>query len=424
MTGRPVDIEIVPRAHAILSASSADRWITCTPSARIEEALEDEESSFATDGTAAHALAELRLRWKLGQITKAEYVAGIEATRTLYAEAVGEWDHSDWEAIDSYVEYVLAEHKRIGGTITVEARVDYSRYAEQGFGTSDALLVNIETKIAKSIDLKFGKGVPVSAVKNSQARLYALGGFLGTGINPDRANVALKDWTVEWAIHQPRLDYVGEDGEALVDLLTWAEEVVAPAAALAWKGEGKKVPSDKACQFCKAKAVCRERAAVNVNVAMRDFMGDPDYRFDAARLDEHVMGMDEVARILPNLDEWIAWANAMKKYALESVRDRGAEIDGYKLVRGRSMRRWSGSDDKIAATLKAEDVSGNDIYEQPEPRVRSVAQMEKHLGKKRFAELNDRLGLVVTPPGTPALVPDADPRDAIDAAAEARKDFA
>ena len=404
----PIDIEITTRAHALLSASSADRWITCTPSARIEEALPDRGSAFASDGTAAHAFAEVRLRWLLKQITKAEYAAGYAATKTLYADAVEEWTHTDWDAITSYVDYVMAEVARLNAVAIIEARVDYSKYAEEGFGTSDALLISMDMKIVKSIDLKFGKGVPVSARDNAQAKLYALGGLLGH--DPDHVIE-----NVEWTIHQPRLNYVGEDSMTAAALIEWAETVVAPAAKLAWEGKGTLVPSDKGCRFCKAAATCRARTAENVLIARRDFMPTPD-----PRLEERLMDMDEVARILPDIDAWMSWARALQAYALEAVRDRGEVIPGYKLVRGRANRAWTPGKD-VAAELKAIGVSETDIYVSPEPSVRSVAQLEKQLGKPTFKAVAS--SLVSIPLGTPALVPDTDPREGIDKVAEANKAF-
>ena len=409
MNGRPVDIEIVPRAHAILSASSAERWLVCTPSARIEEALPDQPSPYASDGTAAHAFAETRLRWLLKEITKAEYVAAYEATKKLYADAVEEWETSDWDAIDSYVEYVLSEAKRLDATVTIEARVDYSKFAQEGFGTSDALLVSKSQRVIKSIDLKFGKGVPVSAFEDPQAKLYALGGVLNFDPHHEIENV-------EWAIVQPRLDYVGEGGSPVKELLDWAENVVAPAAEKAWEGKGELVPTDKGCRFCKAAATCRARAAQNVLIARRDFAPMPDIK-----LEDHLMDMDEVARILPQIDGWLQWANALKAYALEATRDRGEKIEGYKLVRGRAARSWNPNKD-VPAELKRAGVSETDIY-APAP-VRSVAQLEKVLGKKPFEAVTSSNDLVTKPLGTPALVADTDPRPAIDRAAEAAAGFA
>lgn len=423
MTGRPVGIEIVPKAHALLSASSAERWLACPPSARIEEALEDEDSQYAGDGTAAHAFSELMLRYRLGEITRAEYDSSYDATNAVYASYTAGWQQSDRDAIIEYVDYVLSEHKRIGGSITIEARVDYGAFAQGGFGTSDALIVNVATKTIKSIDLKYGKGVPVSAADNPQAKLYALGGFLGLGLNPDYTDTANEGWSVEWTIHQPRLGYVGTDSTSLVELLEWAEKTVKPAAKLAWEGSGALTPTSKGCRFCKASATCRARAAENVLIARRDFMDDPNdlFKLDPESLGERLMGADEIARILPELDSWMAWANQLKEAALRAVRDDGKTIDGYKLVRGRSNRTWR-TDVDLKASLTALGVSETDMFVQPEPSIKSVAQLEATVGKKEFAA-KIAPGLVVKPLGTPALVPVSDDRSAIDVAAEAANAF-
>lgn len=408
--GTQVDIEIVPKAHALLSASSAERWITCTPSARIEEALPDRGSSYASDGTAAHAFAELRLRWLFKQITKEEYHAGYDATHKLHADAVADWTVADWEAITSYVEYVVSETERLeADEVIIEARVDYSRFAQSGFGTSDALLISRKQKVVKSIDLKFGKGVPVSARKNTQARLYALGGLMAA--DPQNSGVFEN---VEWTIHQPRLDYVGTDGESVGELIDWAKNVVAPAAKLAWEGKGKLVPSAKGCQFCKAAATCRARTAENVLIAMRDF----DMTID---LDDFLMDPKEVARILPQLAQWKAWASKMEEYALVQARDKGVEIPGYKLVRGRANRAWKPEVD-VVDELRSIGIDDKIIFPPPAPPApRSVAQMEKEIGKAKFAPIE--IALVHKPAGTPALVPEEDPRPAIDKVGDARQQF-
>lgn len=416
MTGRPVDIEIVPRAHAILSASSAERWLNCTPSARIEEALPDRKSEYSQDGTAAHAFGELRLNYKLGNIDKDEYLAGYEATKTLYADQIKEWDHSDWEAISSYVEYVLDEALRLEAKVYVEQRVDYSKFAQGGFGTADAILVSRNQNTIKVVDLKFGKGVPVSAMDNPQGKLYALGALIAF------KNVLFD--TIEWTIHQPRLNNVSSDSCHPDELLDWAKNVVAPKAKLAWEGKGKLVPTEKGCYFCKAAPTCRALAAKNLQIAKKEFAVDlskPD-----PRLEDHLLTMDEVARILPDIDGIIAWANRLKGYALEAARDRGEVIPGYKLVRGRANRAWVPGKDVEAELIdelsKMPSVSTDILY--TEPTLKSVAQVEKTLGKKLFTEVTESRKLVATPPGTPALVPDTDPRPAINAAAEAAADFA
>lgn len=416
-TGRPVAIDIIPRSHALLSASSADRWIACPPSARVEEAMPDRGSSYATDGTAAHAFAELRLRYLLGQNTQEEYVATYRTTRLVYADAIKEWTVTDWEAINAYVRYVLDEADRLDAKVMIEQRVDYSRFAEGGFGTSDALLVSETQGIIKSIDLKFGKGVMVSAHKNAQARLYAIGGFLG--LAPEQRK---KINTIEWAIVQPRLDHIGEDSMTIEEMKDWTENVVAPAAKLAWEGKGDFKPTEKGCQFCKARATCRARAADNVLIARKEFTKfmDKDKAF-SIDLGESQMTIEDIARILPHLAQWKAWANALDEHALKVARDDDVDIPGYKLVRGRALRRWAKGHDEVADTLKTAGIDDAVIYEPQEHPIRSVAQMEKAMGKKDFAAFAPLL--VETPPGTPALVPETDPREPMNKAREAARDF-
>jgi hypothetical protein len=416
VTGRPVDIEIVPRAHAILSASSAERWLVCTPSARIEEQIVDEDSSFAKDGTAAHAFAEARLRYLLKQITNPEYLAAYEATKKLYSDVTDLWELSDWEAIDAYVQYVLDEAVRLEADVYIEARVSYTKYAQDGFGTSDALLVSRKHRLIKSIDLKFGKGIPVSAIDNPQAKLYALGGLIKHDPNYEFD-------TVEWAIVQPRLDYIGEDSDTVADLVKWAEEVVAPAAKKAWMGQGSLVPTAKGCRFCKVAGSCRARIAENVLIAQRDFVEINEATPTDIRLDDYLMEPEEIARILPHIDGYIKWANQFKAHALSLARDKGETIDGFKLVRGRSVRGWK-PDADITASLRALGIADDVIFSPPppEPTPRSVAQLEKAMGKKPFG-VTVAPTLVVKPLGTPALVPNDHPSPAMNAAAEAAADF-
>jgi hypothetical protein len=418
VTGRPVDIEIVPRAHALLSASSAERWLVCTPSARLEELVVDEDSGFAADGTAAHAFAELRLRYLLKQITKPEYLAGYEATQTLYAEITKEWELTDWEAIDVYVQYVLDEAKRLDAVVYVEERVSYTKFAKEGFGTSDALLVSRKRRIIKSIDLKFGKGVAVSAMNNVQAKLYALGGLI-------KHDPSYEFDKVEWAIVQPRLEYIGEDEATVAELVEWAETVVKPAAELAWRGEGKLVPTEKGCRFCKVGAACRARIQQNVMIARKEFAmttTDADGTIKALDLEDFQMTPEEIARILPDIAGWKQFVNALEKYALEIARDKGVAIPGYKVVRGRANRQWAGDKD-IVAELRAEGIADTSIF-PPATDPRSVAQLEKTIGKPLFTKVTTSRSLVVTPLGTPALVPSTDPRPAINAVEEAVAAFA
>ena len=433
-TGRPVDIEIVPRAHAILSASSAERWLTCTPSARIEEHMEDENSSYASEGTAAHAFAEIALRHWLGEISDDEYAAAEKATRFLYAEHVAEWGDYENDAIDSYVQFVkdrVALYRSQGATdieVTIEARVDYSLYAPSGFGTSDVLIVSGNLGLIEAIDLKFGQGVAVYAEGNPQLRIYTLGGFLGIR----NADTRRKIQRFRSVVHQPRLDNVSEAEITRAEMIDWAENTVKPAAEKAWKGEGELNPTDKGCRFCKAKTRCRARVAANVILAQKEFathMTAPDENglkhFDPA---EYLLEPAEIAHVLPQLAQFKAWISEAEAWALKEARDNGLHIPGYKLVRGRSVRGWKADESEIVDTIitaafdAGKPVDREDLYTPPKPPVvLSVAQAEKKVGAKLFSTVSEKL--VDKPLGAPTLVPSADSRDAIDKAAEARADF-
>lgn len=393
-------------AHALLGASSAERWLVCTPSARLNELVEDEHSPYALEGTAAHAFAAVRLEYLLKQTTGAEYRAAYAETKASYLNVINDWDSSEWDAINAYTEYVMKEVERLGGDVYIEKKVDYSVYAQGGFGTSDVLIYAPDRKVIKSIDLKFGRGVAVSAADNPQAKLYALGGLLNLDTHHQIENI-------EWAIVQPRIEYIGEDETTTAELIKWAEDVVAPKAKLAWEGKGKLVTSEKGCRFCKVRASCRARVAENILIARRDFM---EPIIDA---EEHMLSMDDVSKILPLIDDWISWANSLKAFALKAVRDDGKKIEGFKLVRGRSNRAWKDGID-VAEELRAVGVSETDIF--AEPAVRSVAQLEKTLGKRDYIEKVEPL--VIKPLGTPTLVPESDSRPGVDAAAEALGAFA
>lgn len=409
-----VSVDITTRAHAILSASSSERWLTCTPSARLEEHVGDKGSSYAHDGTAAHAFAELRLRYKLGQTPHDEYVAAYEAARVLYADVVATWEQEDWDSITAYVDYVLDRQAALGPdtVVRIEAVVDYSRYAEGGFGTSDALLVSETAGVIEAIDLKFGKGVPVSAYGNTQARLYTLGGFLG--LDP---SVQKKIKLFRWAIVQPRIDNISDDEMTGGSMREWAETVVKPQAELAWRGEGKFKPSEKACRFCKVSGTCRARAAENVLIARKEFeMAMTDGEFD-----EQLLTPEDIAKILPKLAQWKQWASSVEAYALKAAVNDDVEFPGYKLVRGRSNRAWAVDPSIVAKSLAAAGVDDDKLWERKDPTLKSPTQMEKSVGAGKYKILVEPL--VTKPPGAPALVPVADPRQALNPEAEALKDF-
>lgn len=358
-------------SHALLSASSAHRWINCPPSARLCEQMEDRPSAYAAEGTDAHALCEHKLKAALGVPTQ-------DPTPTL-----AHYDADMEEHACGYADYVLgrveeARRACADPVVLVEQRVDFSRWVEGGFGTADCVIVADGT--LQVIDFKYGLGVLVDAKGNEQMRCYALGAMeLFEGIyDIDR---------VSMTIYQPRRDHLSTETIGAAELHGWAESVLRPAAELAIAGEGE-LSCGQWCGFCKAKATCRARAEANLELARHEFRLPP------------LLSDEDVEDILPKLDGLASWASDIKDYALKRALS-GKEWAGFKVVEGRSNRRYV--DD--AAAAEAVSGAGFDPYEK---RLLGITAMQKMLGKRRFDEV---LGdLVEKPQGKPALVPLSDKR--------------
>lgn len=432
ITNGKVDL-FLETGHSLLGPSSAKRWLTCTPSARLGENIPDTggTSPYALEGTAAHHFAEIRLLWKLGGIDFAEYRIRLAQAKEDFERQIAEWSHYEWEAIDEYVLYCQSEVERLGGNYLhggdaiwgVEQTVDFSEIVPMGKGTADFTIVNHKMMIIKAIDLKFGKGIAVDARDNEQAKLYALG--LVCDLD---GTFSLNSYVVEWAIVQPRLNYIGEDWMPLADLVEWAENYVKPRAQMAWDGVGELVPSDEACRYCRVAPTCRARFEHYRDLALSEFGVEftETYSTDGEEesvgitatvtRDPYTITAEDMGEILPRLDAWIAWANSVQARALVMARDEGIQIPGYKIVRGRSNRGWDKSkpdlENEVVTRLVAEGYDEDAIFEPPKPRaLKSVAQLEKVTGKTKFPKLVG--DLVVKPLGTPALVPESDPREAV-----------
>lgn len=403
-------------AHALLGASSAHRWLECTPSARLEEraGIPDEGSPYAAEGTAAHAYAELELSYRLGAISRRQY-----AGRLKKHKATEWWGPEMEEAVGDYASYVceLAADLEAAGKhpiVELEQRVDYSEYVPGGFGTADAVVLS--DGVLHVVDLKYGKGVPVSAEGNPQLRLYALGAVLGYRCLYDFDEVRM-------TIVQPRLGSASTDSVSYEDLIDWAETCVEPRARAADEGRGEFNPGEKQCRWCKAKAVCRARAEANLKAACEDFSLDslpegPEEVEASVPLPE-LLEVEEVAELLPLLPAIEAWAKDVQDWALAQARDRGVRFPGYKLVEGRSNRKVVQPGAAMDA-LALEGFAPAD-YQKPAELV-PIGKLEKLLGKARFAEV---LGAYVDKPaGKPALVPESDKRPAIDPSESAAADFA
>lgn len=382
----------MPDQHAVLSPSSAARWINCPGSVRLSQQLPPAPSStYADEGTLAHRVAELKLRVRSREIEPEEYAT--ELTACLASEYwCGELD----EATDYYADAVFERWGNGGNDaeLMVEQRFSLDKWAPGSFGTSDAVVIG--NGALEVIDLKYGKGVKVSAVENPQLRLYALG---AADLFED-----LYDFErVRMTIVQPRLDHVSVDMMTLRDLRDWGKNIVQPAAYNASNGAGETAAGEW-CRWCPAKAVCRTRADENLKLARYDFK-EPE-----------LLEPEEIGEILKQAEELQKWTADVQAYALQQALD-GEHFDGWKLVEGRSVRKYA-DDLKVAETLQAAGFPEAALYER---KLYGITAMEKIVGKKKLTEI---LGdLIIKPAGKPVLVPDSDKREAINTAAAAAADF-
>ena len=370
--------------HALLSASSSHRWLNCPPSARLCEQYEDKRNSYAAEGSCAHTLCEYKLKEALG-------IPAKDPTADL-----AYYDSEMEDCANGYVDYILELLSVVKETcsdplVLTEQRVDFSKYVPEGFGTCDCVIVADDELII--IDIKYGRGITVEAEGNSQMRLYALGVL--------EAFDSIYDIrTVDMVIYQPRRDNISSDTILKESLYQWADEVLKPAAELAYAGEGDFRCGDW-CQFCKAKNDCRKRAERNLELARYDFKLPP-------LLEDY-----EVESILSRIDGLVSWASDIKEYALQAALG-GKHWNDWKLVEGRSNRRYI-NEEAVAHTVSA---AGLDPYEHT---VKGVTAMEKTLGKARFVALLGKL--VEKPQGKPTLVPEGDKRPAINTAKHDFIDF-
>lgn len=387
------------RQHALLSASSAARWLACPPSARLEQKFREtcgapESSVYADEGTLAHEFAELTLRWRMDLIQHKDYESSLEKLRShdLYSEEIE-------EQVDKYVNYVLesyvaAKTKTKDAVLFIEKKLDFSHIVEDGFGTGDAGIIADGTM--EIIDLKYGKGIKVEACENPQLKLYALGALKDGEILYDIQNVRL-------TIVQPRLDNITSWEISVKELYKWAEEVVKPTASKAYTGKGLMKAGDH-CKFCLVKAMCNTLAQKNVALAKHDFK-DPQLLTEKQLID--------VYKQIPML---IDWANSVGEY-LHNKAVNGQKVEGYKLVEGQSRRRWV-DEEEVQAKLKEEGYP-EDSYNVT--KLKGISDIEKLVGKKEFPVMFE--GMVIKPQGNPILVPDTDPRPEYVSIEQAKQDF-
>jgi len=368
-------------AHAYLSASASERWLKCPPSAKLCAQLEDTASTYAQEGTDAHALCEHLLLKSLGRPSQ-------DPTGSLLF-----YDAEMQEAAEGYQAFVteqIEEAKNLckDPLICVEQKLDFSRWVERGFGTGDCVIV--ADGLLHIIDFKYGLGVLVSAKDNPQLKCYALGAVDTFGDLYDFSSIRL-------SIYQPRRENISTFDLTKDELLKWADEVLVPTAKLAYEGKGEFCAGDH-CRFCKVRATCRAMADYSMQLAKHEFIDPP------------LLDVLEIVAVLKKVDVLVSWAEDVKEYALQQAL-KGTQYPGYKLVEGRSNRKYTDEDKVVKAVIKA----GYDPYEK---KLLGITAMEKFLGKKKFNEVLS--GLVMKPQGKPVLAPNSDTRPEFNTA---KKDF-
>ena len=384
---------MAPVKHARLNCSSAKRWINCPGSVKLAELFPQGSSIYADEGSLAHELAE---KWLIGTGGNAEIRSKIEMFYIDHPDLGGSYKEMQ-DYLEPYIEFIAEEldaarHEDPGATIHTETRVDLSQWIPDGFGTTDVAILGGDT--LHVIDLKYGKGVPVSAEGNPQIRLYALGmlDLLGDIYDIEK---------VKMTIYQPRLDSVSTDIVTAEELRTWGDLIIKPAAKLALEDNAPLCAGDW-CQFCPARNQCRERADHYLQVK--------EYKEKA------LLSNKETADILQFVDGLVRWAEGLKEDALARMLE-GEEFPGWKVVEGRSNRKYSVDDLTIAKACTAAGYADAMIWEK---KLLSLSNMEKLMGKKDFEKVLG--GYVETPQGKPTLAPESDKRPSL--IATAADDFA
>ena len=365
------------RNHALLSASGASRWMKCNSSARLEDMFPDCSSEYAEEGTLAHEISELKLTKYLKTMSLRTFNSKMKKLKShkLYKP---EMENYTDVYVDNIKELLMSFDKP--GTAEIEKKVDFSEYVPEGFGTCDFVTVDNETLYIR--DLKYGRGVPVSAQDNPQLMLYSLGAYLEFSLFKDIENINM-------GIIQPRLDIVSIFEISADKLMKWAENEVKPNAEKAFKGEGDfKVGQ---CTFCRAKALCRARAEANMSLETE------------MKLKGNILSNEEMGEILNRARDIVKWVKDIENYCQQAIL-RGEYVPGWKVVEGRSVRAFSDTE-KAMEVLKEKGVAEELMYER---KVLTLTQLEGVVGKKDF---NEYVGeFIIKPKGKPTLVPESDKR--------------
>lgn len=384
------EIDHAHRSHALLSASSAHRWMACPPSARLSEKFADQPTVYAEEGTYLHELCELKLHRYLGDVTP-------DVLDAQYQEHKDNDFYSDEaeSVTDEYVQFCIETIEAVRAScpdalVLVEHRLDYSEVVPGGFGTGDLLIVG--DGVLEIIDFKGGRGVRVDADHNPQLMLYALAGLL-------EFDPLYDIQTVRMSIVQPRLNNTSSFEITPEDLLRWAQTEVAPTAHLAIEGKGE-FKAGEHCRFCKARHTCRKRAEYYMELARKDFK------------EADLLSDEEIADILPVAQNLAKWVEDLLAYATVEA-EKGKTWPGYKLVASITKRKYTNDADVIRACTEA---GFTNIYRTT---LLGITDLEKAIGKKAFKDVVSPY--VIKPEGKPELVPLSDKRKPI---SSAEADFA
>lgn len=383
--------------HAMLSASGAFRWLICSPSAKLESDLKeqygDQSSVYAEEGTTAHLLSETMIKHKLGKIKDNVYKSELRKI-----EKDEHFNESMYDYCDEYSTYVVEKFNAAGkgAMIFLEQRLDMTDYIPEGFGTTDVVIIC--DHVLEIIDLKYGKGVPVSAEENKQMMVYALGAIKSF------------DWLYEMekikmTIYQPRLDNISTFEIEVDNLLRWGTEELIPKAELAFEGEGEFV-AGKHCQFCKAKASCRAHMEYHMSLAKYDFKKSP------------LMSPEEISDVLTRGPLFKNWITAVEEHALIEALNNKTKYPGFKLVEGRSNRKYLDEQKVIKVLTTKGKMKRADIVKE---KVLGITELTKLIGKLQFDNLLS--SLLIKPPGAPTLVVETDKRPEYNSSEAAKLDF-
>lgn len=357
--------------HAFLSPSNSHRWLNCTPSACLESEFEDKSSKAAEEGTAAHALCEHKLK-------KALHIRSKRPVSSYDSDEMQEYT-------DSYVAFILklfkaAKQKCRDSLLLIEQHINFSEYVPDGYGTADCVVVSDDN--LHIIDFKYGMGVLVDAYENPQMKCYALGALAIYDSLYDIKEVSM-------SVFQPRRENVNTWTITVEELKKWAKEVLKPKAEMAMKGEGEYCPGEW-CTFCRAAVKCRARAEEKLRLAKEEFIS-PSLLTD-----------EEIEEVLPLIPDLKKWANEIMTYAAESAINHGKVWKDFKVVEGRTVRKFK---DEEAAAKAAEEHGYKDIYQK---RLIALTEMQKLMGKTRFDEIMGEF--IIKIPGKPVFVPISDKR--------------